>query len=89
MFQLVHELVAVGSQGITMVGEFDGDSDLVLACACSLGWGRAQQRNKMAPVAPLQPSSLSQSIQFLHIHSWCFQASAPVLKLRICESVSE
>lgn len=45
MFQLVHELVGVGSQGITIVGEFDGDSDLVLACACSLGWGRAQQRN--------------------------------------------
>lgn len=53
MFQLVHELVGVGSQGITMVGEFDGDSDLVLACACCLGWGRAQQRNSGAPLPAL------------------------------------
>ena len=56
------------------MGKFDRDSDLVIACACRLGWGgaqqrkngaylpslwgRAQQRNKMVERAALWPPTL-------------------------------
>lgn len=54
----MHKLGWTGFQGITSEGEFDGDSDLVPACAFRLSGGRAKQRNNETCQHSVSPMTL-------------------------------